>query len=147
VSKAAGNIPAKVVADAVAPNRRRGGDIRVLLSPLSVGATSGFMGVGTLDPGERIIRHLHPYSEEFMYVVRGALLATVGGEQVEVGAGEGFMVPMNTEHELVNPGTEPVFVVFHSSPLAPRPELGHVDLEPTFTDEQNPQVGGPDGRS
>ena len=36
----------KVSIDAVAPNTRRGGDLRVLLSPRTVGATSGFMGAG-----------------------------------------------------------------------------------------------------
>ena len=33
-------------------NYRRGGDIRTLLSPASVGATAGFMGTLTLAPGE-----------------------------------------------------------------------------------------------
>ena len=33
-----------------APNRRRGGGIRVLLSPASVGSTAGFMGTLTPEP-------------------------------------------------------------------------------------------------
>ena len=54
-----------------APNRRRGGDIRVLLSPTSVGATAGFMGTLTLEPGEVVTEHWHPYSEEYLYCVSG----------------------------------------------------------------------------
>jgi putative monooxygenase len=49
------------VAD-VRPNRRRGGDIRVLLGPNTVGSTSGFMGVLALEPGEYVSEHYHPYS-------------------------------------------------------------------------------------
>ena len=36
---------------------------------------------------------------------------------------------MNVRHRLMNQGTEEVAIVFHLSPLAPRPELGHVDTE------------------
>lgn len=51
------------------PNRRRGGDLRALLTPTAVGATSGFMGLALVEPGDRIGEHYHPYSEEFVYVV------------------------------------------------------------------------------
>jgi putative monooxygenase len=44
------------------PNRRRGGDIRVLLSPASVGSGAGFLGTLTLEPGEIVTEHWHPYS-------------------------------------------------------------------------------------
>jgi putative monooxygenase len=33
---------------------RRGGDVRTLLSPMTVDSTSGFMGVATIGPGDRI---------------------------------------------------------------------------------------------
>ena len=56
----------------VEPNRRRGGDLRAMLTPATVGSTSGFMGVRIISPGERIAEHYHPYSEEFVYVVSGA---------------------------------------------------------------------------
>ena len=53
------------------PNRRRGGDLRAMLTPTAVGATSGFMGLAIIQPGERIAEHYHPYSEEFVFVVCG----------------------------------------------------------------------------
>lgn len=132
----------KVAVDDIAPNRKRGGDLRVMLSPISVGSTSGFMGVGTLQPGEYVAEHYHPYSEEFFYVVRGQLVVRVDGVPVELGVDEAFMVPKNTKHRIENNGDEPAFVVFHLSPLAPRPDLGHVDCEELPGPGALPRVGG-----
>jgi hypothetical protein len=44
----------------VPANRRRGGDIRTLLSPATVSATSGFLGTLTLADGEVVTEHWHP---------------------------------------------------------------------------------------
>ncbi len=132
----------KVEVTQVAANRRRGGDIRVLLSPKTVGSTSGFLGVLTLEPGEFVAEHYHPYSEEFLYVVRGQVVLRVEDEPFELTGGEGIMVPIGQRHRLVNTGTEQAFAVFHLAPLAPRPELGHVDTEPLPAPaEPAPQVG------
>lgn len=126
----------------VAHNRRRGGDIRVLLSPKTVAATSGFMGQLTLEPGEFVSEHYHPYSEEFVYTVRGSLAMRVDGTPVLLGPGDALMVPIGVRHRLENVGDETALVVFHLSPLAPRPELGHVDTEPLpRAAEPQPDVG------
>lgn len=114
----------------VVPNLRRGGDIRVLLSPKTVGSTSGFSGVVILGAGEYVSEHYHPYSEEFLYVVRGSLVMRLNGEPVELEPGDALLVPKEVRHRLENRGEETAEVVFHLSPLAPRPELGHVDTEP-----------------
>lgn len=113
----------------IPPNTRRGAEIRVVLGPATVGSTSGFMGVATLQPGESIAEHYHPYSEEFLYVVSGTLTVDLDGDPVVLPAEQGVMVPLNTRHRLRNNGTEVVRAVFHLGPLAPRPELGHVDTE------------------
>lgn len=112
-----------------APNRRRGGEIRVVLGPATVGSTSGFMGVATLEPGESIAEHYHPYSEEFIYVTTGTLTVDLDGEPYVLNADEGLLVPIGTRHRLRNPTGERVRAVFHLGPLAPRPDLGHVDTE------------------
>ena len=113
-------------------NRRRGGDLRTMLSPGTVKSTSGFMGVLTLAPGECVTEHYHPYSEEFIYLVSGRLLARLDGEPVTLEAGEGLFIPVGTRHRLENNDAgQPAFAVFHLGPLAPRPDLGHVDTEPT----------------
>lgn len=108
---------------------RRGGEVRVLLSPKTVGSTSGFMGVATIAPGDKISEHYHPYSEEFVYVVRGTIAARLDGTIHEVRAGQGLFIPVNVKHRLENRGDVEAFLVFQLGPLAPRPELGHVDTE------------------
>jgi len=108
---------------------RRGGVVQTLLSPKTVGSTSGFMGVATIAPGDRISEHYHPYSEEFIFCVRGTITADLDDQPHEVKAGSGMMVPLNMRHRLRNEGDEDAFIVFHLSPLAPEPPLGHVDTE------------------
>ncbi|MFE5401245.1 cupin domain-containing protein [Streptomyces sp. NPDC056580] len=120
----------KIAAKDVESNRRRGGDLRTLLSPATAQATAGFMGVLTLQPGEVVTEHYHPYSEEFLYLVSGDLLARIDGEPVPLAAGEALHLKTNVRHRLENQGTQPAFMVFQLGPLAPRPELGHVDTEP-----------------
>ncbi len=118
-----------VSADRVPADRRRGGDVRTLLSPRTVGSTSGFMGVATLAPGESIAEHYHPYSEEFLYVTAGAITADLDGEATEIGTREGVLIRPFVRHRLRNTGAVEASVVFQLGPLAPRPELGHVDTE------------------
>jgi len=108
---------------------RRGGDVRTLLSPKTAGSTSGFMGVATIAPGERISEHYHPYSEEFIYLVSGGLDAQLDGKSHRLSARQALLIPINVRHRLVNDGQEEAFIVFHLGPLAPRPDAGHVDTE------------------
>ncbi|GGX40970.1 cupin domain-containing protein [Streptomyces noursei] len=113
------------------PNRRRGGDLRAMLTPSAVGATSGFMGMALVRPGERIGEHYHPYSEEFVYVVEGALEVDLDGETYSLRPDQGLMIPPYMRHRFRNVGNTQARMVFHLGPLAPRPELGHVDTEGT----------------
>jgi putative monooxygenase len=124
-----GDQPQIRAVDDMNADTRRGGDVRTLLSPKSVGSTSGFMGVATMKPGDKISEHYHPYSEEFIYVISGTVTAQLDGTPHEVRARHGLFIPINVKHRLKNEGTEEAFIVFHLGPLAPRPELGHVDTE------------------
>src|SRR2546423_2124357 len=110
--------------DDIPADRRRGGEVQTLLSPKTVGSTSGFMGVATIAPGDRISEHYHPYSEEFVYVVSGTVTADLNGEPTEIEARHGMMIPINMRHRLRNEGSEEAFIVFHLGPLAPRPDQG-----------------------
>jgi len=133
----------KVATDQVIANRRRGGDLRVTLSPKTVGSTSGFGGVLRLAPGEFVTEHYHPYSEEFIHVVAGEVELTVDGTAFSLGPDDSLMVPIDARHRLVNNGPGTAHLVFHLSPLAPRPELGHVDTEPALRPQvAHPEVGG-----
>ncbi|MFF4256776.1 cupin domain-containing protein [Streptomyces sp. NPDC001663] len=115
----------------VEPNRRRGGDLRAMLTPTTVGSTSGFMGVALIRPGERIGEHYHPYSEEFVYVVCGQLEVDLDGEPHPLRPEQGLMIPINMRHRFRNVGNVEARMVFHLGPLAPSPPLGHVDTEET----------------
>lgn len=130
----------------VEPNRKRGGDLRTLLTPVTVGATSGFMGLAIMRPGERISEHYHPYSEEFVYVVEGRLEVDLDGETFSLRADQGLMIPIDMRHRFRNVGGEEARMVFHLGPLAPHPSLGHVDTEETESALSGPQltVGGPE---
>jgi putative monooxygenase len=120
----------KVALSDVPANRKRGADIRVLLSPKTVGATSGLFGVVTLGPGEYVAEHYHPYSEEYLYVTTGRIAVRLDGVQlVELAAGEALRVPTHVRHRVTNDGEESAVVVFNLAPLAPDPALGHVDTE------------------
>jgi putative monooxygenase len=118
-----------ITAADVAADTRRGGEVVTLLGPKTAQSTSGFMGVATIGPGERISEHYHPYSEEFIYCVRGVLDAQLDDKSTELKAGQALLIPINMRHRLVNPGSEEAFIVFHLGPLAPDPKLGHVDTE------------------
>jgi putative monooxygenase len=125
-----GTTQAKIISiDDVPADTRRGGDVRTLLSPKTVGSTSGFMGVATIPPGQGVSEHYHPYSEEFLFLVRGRLVCQLDGEPLELEPGQGIMTPIGVKHRLVNSFDDEAFIVFHLSPLAPKPELGHVDTE------------------
>ncbi|NIH88273.1 cupin domain-containing protein [Amycolatopsis granulosa] len=115
--------------DDVAPNRRRGGDVRTLLSPATVGTTTGFLGTVTLGPGEVVTEHWHPYSEEYLFCVRGTITVRLDGDPVTVPANHGVHIPIGVRHRLMNEAADEALAVFSLSPLAPRPELGHVDTE------------------
>ena len=87
------------------PNRRRGGDLRAMLTPTAVGATSGFMGLAIVEPGDRIAEHYHPYSEEFVYVVSGELEVDLDGEPHPLRPDQGLMIPAHVRHRFRNVGS------------------------------------------
>jgi len=131
-------MPRVVHVDDAPPNRRRGGDLRAMLTPTAVGATSGFMGVAIVQPGDRIGEHYHPYSEEFVFVVSGELEVDLDGVSQPLRPDQGLMIPIGMRHRFRNVGATEARLVFHLGPLAPRPDLGHVDTEDT------PQQGPPE---
>ncbi|MBU6532289.1 cupin domain-containing protein [Streptomyces sp. A108] len=103
--------------------------MRTLLSPGTVGSTSGFMGVAILEPGELVVEHYHPYSEEFLYLTDGTITVDLDDVPHEVRAGQGLLAPIGVRHRVRNTGDVEARIVFHLGPLAPEPALGHVDTE------------------
>ncbi|MFF0559484.1 MULTISPECIES: cupin domain-containing protein [Streptomyces] len=128
------------------PNRRRGGDLRAMLTPATVGSTSGFMGLAIIQPGDRIGEHYHPYSEEFVYVVQGLLEVDLDGETHTLLPDQGLLIPIDVRHRFRNVGDVEARMVFHLGPLAPHPSLGHVDTEETAATEPH-SCDGDHGRA
>jgi putative monooxygenase len=129
--------------DDVSADNRRGGDIRTLLSPKAVGAKGAYMGVATIGPGDWIAEHYHPYSDEFLYVVKGSVVARLDGEPHEAREGQAVFIPINCKHRLMNEGSEEAQLVFIASPLAPRPDMGHVDTEQRWEAEAETPAANP----
>jgi putative monooxygenase len=144
--------PGVVDLSEVEPNTRRGGDLRAMLTPTTVGSTSGFMGVAIVQPGDRIAEHYHPYSEEFIYVVCGQLEVDLDGEPHPLQPEQGLLIPSHVRHRFRNVGKVEARMVFHLGPLAPSPPLGHVDTEdadgrPIPAEAAHAGAGGPAERS
>jgi putative monooxygenase len=132
----------KVTNREIRPSTRIGGEVRILLSPKTVQATDGFLGTITISPGDYVAEQYHPYSDKFFYLVRGAAAIRVDGERIDLQPDDAIMMRRGQRHRIDNLGTEEVFLVFQICPLAPRPELGHVDTEPLPNpDAAPPQVG------
>nr|WP_227023275.1 cupin domain-containing protein [Actinomadura rubrobrunea] len=81
-----------------------------------------------LGPHERTREHYHPYSEEFLFVTSGEMRVELDGRPSTIRAGQAMLIPRGVRHRVTGGDTESM-VVFHLSPLAPRPDLGHVDTE------------------
>ncbi len=123
-------MPLTIVSEQEIPTKRdRGGVMQVLLSPRTVNTTSGFMGTLTLEPNETYGKHYHPYSDEYLYIISGQVSITDDHLTRAVEAGSAAFIPKNVPHSLHNTGAEKSCMIFFSTPLAPRPELGHVLLE------------------
>jgi putative monooxygenase len=133
----------KIATSSVTPSRRQGGSTRALLTPTSVGATSGFLGHIELAPKEFITEHYHPFSDKYLYLIEGSLVIRVNGEDVRLEQDEALFITRGQRHRIENRGNVSARAVFQIAPLAPRPELGHVDTEPVPNPASAPpRVGG-----
>jgi putative monooxygenase len=82
-----------------------------------------------MEPGEIVTEHWHPYSEEYLYCHSGDVLVTLDGEERRLTPESAVHIPIGVRHRIVNDSSTTAFFVFMCGPLAPRPELGHVDTE------------------
>ncbi|MFI8239128.1 cupin domain-containing protein [Streptomyces sp. NPDC085866] len=134
---------ARIALSSVAPSHRQGGSTRALLTPSSVGTTSGFLGHIELAPQECITEHYHPFSDKFLYLIEGTVVVRVNDQDVSLEQDEALFVTRGQRHRIENRGDVSARLVFQIAPLAPRPELGHVDTEPVpHPQSAPPKVGG-----
>lgn len=109
----------------VEPITARGGTIRIPVTPARVGSRHHIFGRATLEAGEEIREHVHDYGEESILVVSGRGTLIANGEEFELIPDRVAFAPRGTRHAIVNPGPEPLVLVFASAPLAPQPAAGH----------------------
>lgn len=118
-----------IAVDDVVPLPDRGGDLRIVLGPKNAGTSAGLLVIAEIEPGAHIREHYHPYSEELVLLEEGRMSVTMDNTTHEVEAGHAFVIPRGTRHRMTNIGTERLRAVLNLGPLAPQPELGHVDTE------------------
>jgi len=80
------------------PVRRQGGEFRFAITPATTTTTGGLMGDLTLQAGEELIEHYHPFTDEYLYVVEGELTATVEGDRVVLPAGSCLFIQRGAHH-------------------------------------------------
>jgi len=97
------------------------------------------MGTCELDPGGGIDEHVHSY-EEFVYLLSGRAVLSLGGRAVELGPEEGAFIAVGEPHAWHNPGSEPCRWIDLQAPQA-RPE--GADPDTFFTTGAVPAEGEP----
>ncbi len=93
------------------------------ISAETVGATSLWLGIVTLNPGQRTSAHIHEKHETAFYMLRGSEIELWSGARLEhrdrVGPGDYIYIPAGLPHVAVNRGSEPsVFIGGRNEPTA-----------------------------
>ncbi len=95
-------------------------ELRVLLSPAIQDVVTGLsIGMVSLPVGGAGDVHSHQEAQETWYVLSGSGRLTVGAEQVDLVPGTLVVAPPGVEHQIANPGLEPLNVLFMYSPAGP----------------------------
>ena len=80
--------------------------IREILSPRNSRIARQSLAEATVRPGEATEEHVHPGTEEIYYLLQGRGRMRLGGEEREVGPGDGIAIPPGSRHQIRNTGTE-----------------------------------------
>jgi mannose-6-phosphate isomerase-like protein (cupin superfamily) len=95
-------------------------ELKVLLSPAIQDVVTGLsIGMVSLPPGESGDVHSHQEEQETWYILSGSGRLTVGAEEVDLGPGTLVVAPPGVEHQIANPGGEPLNALFMYSPAGP----------------------------
>lgn len=101
------------------------GSIRWLMnSEIDPDAEQTF-GIVEIKAGERNTLHMHPNSDELLYVLSGSCDHVVGDRTVHLHTGDLLRVPRNTKHQALVTGHEPLrAVISYSTPRRQVVNLG-----------------------
>lgn len=87
-----------------------------------VGSKHFVGGLTIFEPGEASSLHSHPGSEEIDIAIKGSGLVVCDGEQRPFAEHDFMFIPEGVEHQHINNGTEPLWLVWI---YAPPGELPH----------------------
>jgi putative monooxygenase len=120
----------RVSTSEIPPSARQGGEARAVLTPRTAGTKAGFLAELRMAPGEGMVEHYHPWSDEHVIVVEGEVTLSVDGTELHLADGDATYVRRGARHGFRNTGAGPARLITFLGPLAPDPADGHVDLEP-----------------
>jgi mannose-6-phosphate isomerase-like protein (cupin superfamily) len=87
-----------------------------------LGKKNGVKGVsfiiGNIAPGGGTERHKHEHEEELYYIIEGSGLWKIGDEEFLGKPGAALYVPADTEHSMVNNGSERLKMILLHSPAS-----------------------------
>ena len=78
-------------------------------------------GLTIFDPGESSSLHNHPESEEIDFIVKGTGEVVSNGERSSFGEHSFMFIPKGVEHQHVNTGDEPMWLVWMYTPSGDLP--------------------------
>jgi mannose-6-phosphate isomerase-like protein (cupin superfamily) len=91
-------------------------------APVTHGLKSGRV---YLEPGADCGVHSTENKEEQLVFLSGSGTAKIGSEEFAVGAGKICYIPPQTEHNIVNTGSEPLVYIFCTAPTGPEQPHHH----------------------
>ena len=95
---------------------------RRLIGPETVGAEQLEVVLGVVEKGKGALPHSHPGIEQVCYMLQGRALAEVGGESMELEAGDCCFFPADVAHVFTVLSDEPVEVlVIYAPPYGEAP--------------------------
>ena len=90
-----------------------------ILSPLNSSIRNQSLGEAHLEPGGITARHIHAESEEIYYIIAGAGVMYIEGEEAQVKDGDAIIIPPGKEHRIRNTGEkELVFLCMCAPPYS-----------------------------
>ncbi|TBW78894.1 cupin domain-containing protein [Staphylococcus warneri] len=101
------------------------GTLQMLLTPKNGGSSNMIMGISNVYPKEIIDKHVHDYSDECFFVLKGSGEIISDSESILFKKNDCVYIPKGTSHKIYNHNDSILTVLFCSSPLAPTNEQGH----------------------
>ncbi|MCB0322429.1 MAG: cupin domain-containing protein [Bdellovibrionales bacterium] len=98
------------------------GWVQVLQAPArdtAVPCSGSAVSFAVFKPGAQLAEHLHPESDELLYVVSGSARTKIDGTWKQVEAGDTIVIPKNTPHAMTHNGNEELRVIQVFTPAGP----------------------------